>query len=210
MNCKIIKERVTMTMLLDSYGIFPQRARNYRCAFHSPDKNPSANLTKGDRFHCFVCNRSWDIIDFVKEYEKCDTGTALKIINSKFNLGLDAPLTLQEKLRLAQYKKEQELLRKKKEAWDKFEKDTRDKILEKLNLYKQIEKDTHLTRGEYRNGTWENADIHFLALREIRWLNWLYDTICGFVHPECEWDYIYGCDKWTVLTAIKNKEIEIV
>ncbi|MDD3295571.1 MAG: CHC2 zinc finger domain-containing protein [Geobacteraceae bacterium] len=35
------------------------------CPFHD-DRNPSMALY-GNRVHCFVCNRSWDAIDFVME-----------------------------------------------------------------------------------------------------------------------------------------------
>ena len=50
-----MKNRVSMRELLESYGIYPHRGRNiYRCLSHSPDKNPSAGMTKDEqKFHCF-------------------------------------------------------------------------------------------------------------------------------------------------------------
>jgi DNA primase len=42
-----------------------------RCPFHE-DKTPSFSI-KGDRFKCFGCGESGDMVDFVKRYYGLDT-----------------------------------------------------------------------------------------------------------------------------------------
>lgn len=207
-----IKSRVSMRDLLESYGIYPVRGTNiYRCPFH-PDQKPSANIVKGcEKFHCFSENKTWDIFDFVQEMEKCDLKQATKIIDTKFNLGLLRELTHKEKLELARQRKIREKQRAEKEWWQKYENFVLAEIVKWLRFWEQVETETHITRGEYRNGTWseERSTLFFEALKRQRWLNWLYDAICGFDHPECGFDYVYGTDKRELLEKIKKGEIEV-
>lgn len=207
-----MKDKVTMRELLESYGIQPSRGRNiYCCPFHS-DAKPSANIVKGcDKFHCFAENKTWDIIDFVQEMEKCDLKKALQILDDKFNLGLLRELTHKEKLELARQRKIREQQQAEKLWWQKYEVSVLAEIVKWLRFWEQVEKDTHLTRGEYRNGTWseKKSTLFFTALKHQDWLNWLYDTLCGTDHPECEFDYTMPRDKKTILEKIRKGEIEI-
>ena len=78
-----------------------------------------------------------------------------------------------------------------------------------MKIWEKSEKLTHLTRGEYRRGEWKYADLYFYSLKRQMWLNWLYDAVCGFDHPECEYDYIYPADKKEILKMIRKGEIEV-
>lgn len=207
-----MKSRVSMRELLESYGIYPVRGTNiYKCPMHS-DKKPSANIVKGcEKFHCFAENKTWDIFDFVQEMEKCDFKRATQIIDDKFNLGLLRELTHKEKLELARQRKLHEKQRAEKEWWANYEKSVLAEIVKWLRFWEQVETETHITRGEYRNVTWseERSTLFFTALKHQRWLNWLYDAICGFDHPECEFDFVYSTNKRELLKKIKGGEIDI-
>lgn len=205
-----IRERVSMLDVLQLYGQYPVRGRNnYRCFAHQ-DNHPSAGLTKsGDKFHCFACNYTGNIFDVVQHFEKCDLKTAMRILDYKFNLGLYRQLTHKEKLELAKQMKEREREREEKLWWEQFEKVVLADIIKDLRMWEDIQRATHITRGEYRRGEWEFADLFFESLKQQDWLNWLYNAICGFDHPECEYDYIYPTDKKELLEKIKNGEITI-
>ena len=206
-----IKDKVSMLDVLQLYGQYPVRGRNnYRCFVHSPDKHPSAGLTKtGDKFHCFACNYTGNIFDVVQHFEKCDLKTAMIILDYKFNLGLYRQLTHKEKLELARQMKERERERKEKLWWERFEKVVLADIVKELRMWEEIQRATHITRGEYRRGEWQFADLFFESLKQQDWLNWLYNAICGFDHPECEYDFVYPADKRELLEKIKNGEIVI-
>lgn len=206
-----IKARVNVRELLESYGIYPVRGKNiYRCCFHSPDKNPSAHITRDEkRFKCFACGCGGDIFDIVQHLEQCDRKEAMRIIDNKFNLGIYGNLSHKEKLELARKQRERERLKAEQLAWEQFERETLNEIVKWLRFWEQVQLDTHITRGEYRKGEWKYKDLFFYSLKCQEWLNWLYDVICEFNHPDCAFDYIYGTDKKTILKAIKQGEIFI-
>ena len=204
-----MKNRVGMRELLESYGIYPHRGRNiYRCLAHQPDKNPSANLTKDNRkFHCYSCNFTGDIFDVVMLLDKCDLKTATKIIDDRFRLGLLHKLSHKEKLELARQRKERERAKAEKLWWERYERSVLNEIVKWLRFWEQVQKDTHITRGEYKRGEWQFADLFFTALKRQDWLNWLYNVICGTDHPECEFDFTMSIDKRELLEKIRRGEI---
>lgn len=209
---KEIKDRVSMKDVLDYYGIMPRRGRNnYTCLFHSPDQKPSAGITKsGKSFHCFACGVSASIFDVVCQIEQCSFKQAIKIIDANFQLGLVKQLSHKEKLELARIQKERERRKAEKRAMENYEKRVLNEICNELRSWGKCEQLSHLTRGEYRRGEWKFADLYFYSLEQQRWLNWLYETICGFTDKQgCEFDYIYGNDKKEILGKIKKGEILI-
>ena len=205
-----IKEKVSMLDVLQMYGQYPAKrygGTNYKCFVHS-DARPSAGFTKnGDKFHCFSCGWTGNIFDVVQHFEKCDMKTAMRILDDKFNLGLYRKLSHKEKLEIARQMKERERERQEKLWWQEYEKVVLADVVKELRFWEQVQRDTHITRGEYRRGEWEFADLFFESLKRQYWLNWLYDAVCGLAHPECEYDYIYP-DKKEILKMIREGEIE--
>lgn len=207
-----MKERVSMKEILDYYGISPKRSyNNYTCLFHSPDKKPSAGVTKdGKYFHCFSCLKTASIFDVVCQIKQCDYKTAIKVIDADFGLGMVGQLSHKEKLELARQQKERERLKAEREELARFEIVVLDKILQELKVWEKCEQLTHITRGEYRRAEWKYADLYFYSLERQMWLNWLYGVVAGFSDvEECEFDYVYGRNKENILKNIKKGEISI-
>lgn len=207
-----MKDRVSMVELLEMYDIYPVRGKNiYRCPFHHPDKKPSAGVHRsGKYFKCYTENKCWGIFDFVQEYEQCDLKTAMKIIDEKFNLGLLRELSHREKLELARQRKERELKKAEELEWQRFEEQTLRHILLWTRFYEGCESAFRIKKGQYRDA-WSNeyGDVYFYVLKQLRWLEWLYSAICGTLHEECEYDYIYPADKKELLEMIKSGAISI-
>lgn len=201
-----------MRDVLEHYGIQPARGHNiYRCFVHN-DKNPSANVVKNcEKFHCFSCQWTGDIFDVVQHFEQCDRKKAMQIIDTKFNLGVYRQLSHREKLELAREQRARERQKQLKLKWENFEKQTLAKIRTELQFWKQVQHDCHLTRREYNNGTWDNtkSDLFFFALKRQTFLNWIYNVLCEFAHPECEFDFTYGTNRKEILTKIAKGEIKI-
>lgn len=82
-----IKNAVSLEEALSSYGIEPDRSGFALCPFHR-EKTPSF-IVKNDRFYCFGCNTSGDVIDFVQKYFGLSFTQALIKLDNDFSLGLD-------------------------------------------------------------------------------------------------------------------------
>lgn len=206
----LVNEKIQIQDVLYHYGISPSKGRySYKCPFHGPDKKPSGS-TKSGIFHCFTCNKSWDVTAFVKEYEKLDSmWDALKIVDGIFALQMFKPLSYRERKALER----KESLRKKQEERAKrliaFETEIRQKIVNKLRVWENVQRLSHITQKQYKTGEWEYSALFFESLKKQEYLNWLYDVLCENLHPENIYDLIYGNDKKEILKLIYNEEITI-
>lgn len=204
-----IKDKVSIKDVVELYGVYCTRySKNYHCPFHGADKKPSASISKG-AFHCFTCGKTWDIIDFVKEYEKCSTGTAVKLLDTKFKCGCFSMLSKEEYSKLKadeRKKKKQEQVHK---YWNNLENILREKILNKIRHWEMVqylnEKEVYKMRGYCSN----RARWLYKALKEIDRLSWLYDIIADNYTQECEYTYIYGTDKKKILRQLNWNKIKI-
>lgn len=177
-KCDIILNRVSMSELLNKYGFrFFQNKRQYVCPFHK-DSNPSAVISKdGKWFHCFGCGINYNVIDFVANHDKCSRKMAIAKLNVMFDLCLDE-LMDKEQIREIQEKQRQvarELQRQNK--IDKMKTNALRIISEKLDQWDNVRKSCHLTKGQYRSGDWEFADLFFHSIKKIQELNDLYDEV---------------------------------
>lgn len=202
-----IKEKISITDILEKYGIYPSKGKtSYVCCFHK-DSRPSASTSRGI-FYCFTCGRGWDTIDFVVELEKCTKKKAIQIIDEKFGLGLLKPLSKAEKKELEIKKQKREKEKLQKEWWSNFEKQVLNTISKKLRIYEKQKEFSRITKNAYNGkADWVMGDCFFQALKELEWLEWLFDILTDTPHVENEYDYIYGTDKNNILKKIWKMEI---
>ena len=114
-KCEYIRENVSMRELLDKYGFQFSRKNFMCCCFHN-EKTPSACVSKDDRWYtCFGCGVSYNVIDFVANYEKCSRNLAISKIDEMFNLGLGRELTAQQKRELREAQRRNKLLKEQRE-----------------------------------------------------------------------------------------------
>lgn len=99
-----ILETISMQDILEKYGI-EYRNTKLRCPFHGEDRRPSAKAYEKN-FHCFACQRHFDVIGFVEEYFNLSFKEAMQKINLDFNMGLD-PHTPVDYKKLNKIKSEQ-------------------------------------------------------------------------------------------------------
>ena len=207
-KCETILENIGMTDILEKYNIYNKNGKCL-CPFHN-DKNPSATVDKNNKwFHCFACGANYNVIDFVSNYEKCTRRQAISIISGIFGLGLEFKLSEYDLAEIEKLKIEREIINKKKSKMKEFEIKTCNKIIEEIRIWEQVEKDAHLTRGEYKNNDWENANLFFFAKKRINELDWFYNTICGLPKEISSFDYIYPKEKLLLLREIYKGEITI-
>lgn len=206
-KCEYIRENVSMRELLEKYGFKFSRKNFICCCFHN-EKTPSACVSKDDRWYiCYGCGVSYNTIDFVANYEKCSRSIAIAKIDEMFSLGLGNNLTSQQKKELQKVQHRYRLLKEKQEREKQEEQIACNKIIEELRTWEQIQKDTHPTRGQIRNNTWELSDLFFHSLKQQKWLCWLYDKICEFDHKECEYDYTILDNKRELVKKVLNYDM---
>ena len=205
-----IKERVSMEDLLSLYNIHKVRGTNiYKCFSHT-DNHPSASIIKNaNKFHCFVCNKTWDIFDVVSEIENCSLTQAIKIIDTKMGLNIARQLSEEEKKEFEDLQRQRKKNRELKELRERWELEVRNNLTAKLKLLDNLEHCLHPTRGEVRLNKWEDSTIYFTVLKEQERLETLYDLLYNTDSPDNIYYYNYGTNKTQIYARIKSGEIKI-
>lgn len=84
-----IKATLTMQEVLERYLGQPDRLKKWLCPFHR-DKNPSLSINeRTDKFKCFACGESGDLVDFMERYLQCSQKEALLTLSNDFGIQLD-------------------------------------------------------------------------------------------------------------------------
>ncbi len=82
---------ISIVDVVSEYIELKKSGVNYKgiCPFHD-DKTPSFVVSPAKNIcHCFVCGKGGNVINFVKEYEKCSFNEACKIIADKHNIHIE-------------------------------------------------------------------------------------------------------------------------
>ena len=110
-----IKQRYSMTEIVEKYGLRPNRAGFISCPFHKGDRTASMKIYK-DSYNCFGCGANGDIFTFVQRMDNCDFKTAFYSLGGKYQKPTSAS-------KLALYR-----IEKAKANREKKEKETREKM----------------------------------------------------------------------------------
>lgn len=209
-----IIERVPLREVLDRYWGKADRAGRYKCVFHNGKDNNMVALD--EKCYCFVCNASGNVINVVKTIFNCSTKQAMQKLDEDFGLGLDKPLTKQEKRKYAEQQKARERERKRQEEMAKFESECLATIAEKLRIA-----DDYIMEKSFKGEVGSAEMYHYTdtpdfalcekAKQRKRWLEWLWCVITGDSHYLVEEEYCatYGTDKVGILRKVYKGEIHI-
>lgn len=90
-----IKEQVSIYEVLRNYGlpfIGGGQPEQIHCPFHHPDTNRSARIyPENNSVYCFVCDKTWDVIEFVKDKDEVSFGRACAIVKQRFDVHVQMP-----------------------------------------------------------------------------------------------------------------------
>lgn len=192
-----IVDRISMTALLEKYGIYPTRQKVYNCPFHN-DINPSASVHKDKWFHCFACGINYNVVDFVAKYENCSRNVAVQKIKEMFSLGFD-----EEEWQRIAAKLRHKLEIKNAEKRDRHIAIIR--VIDEIRLWESVQKDCHPTRGEIRKDKWSKEKLYFYALKQQAFLSWLYDRLSEHYIPESEYYDLYPYTTKELTNKILNE-----
>jgi len=116
----LVRDSVTMKQIAEMYGYRVTRSGFMSCPFHGKDEHPSMKVYDGNKgFHCFVCHKGGDIIDFVRKHDNLDFQPAVRLIANHFGIPIaDDGNTLSEadRKRIADRKAQREAAEKEQKA----------------------------------------------------------------------------------------------
>ena len=209
-----ILERVSIKEVLERYWGHADRTGRYKCVFHNGKDNNMVALD--GNCYCFVCNERGNAINVVRTIFNCSTKQAIQKIDEDFGLGLDKPLTPQEKKKYAELQKKKEQERKRQEELAKFERECLDKIAEKLRIADDYIREKSFNGRVNSEEMYHYTDtidykLFLKAIERKRLLEWLWCVITGDSHYLVDEEYCstYGTDKVGILRKVYKGEIEI-
>ena len=207
---RIIKNRVSMKEVLAYYGQHPVGS-SYRCFAHD-DHRPSASIMKkGDKYHCFSCGWTGDVIDVVRFFERCDSKKAIKVLNENFHLGVLEELSVKDKRELKKMQEQRDKERKEREHWEKIRKDAENKLMYASQYWRLVNAKFHPTKSQIEKNTWTSMEEHifYKSLKMVRLIDYLNDVVMRGYSEDEELYCIYGNDRKDIIKKIVEGEIKI-
>lgn len=83
-----IKQQISITMMLERYGLDAPRRGAILCPFHKEDTPSLRIYAGGERWKCFGCGRGGSVIDFVMELFHINFRQAVIRLDNDFRLGM--------------------------------------------------------------------------------------------------------------------------
>jgi len=77
MEIQDIKNRLPILTVLAHYKIQVDRHNQILCPFHADDKPSCKIYPDTNTYHCFGCNKSGDVIQFIQDKEGCSKHLAI-------------------------------------------------------------------------------------------------------------------------------------
>ena len=117
-----VKTSISMIQVANAYGYEVNRQGMIRCPFHV-DAHPSMKVYDGDKgWHCFVCNKGGDVIDFVREHDNLDFEPAVRRLAGMFGIAISdgkSELSQADRERMERRRKRREAAKMRREANEK-------------------------------------------------------------------------------------------
>ena len=94
-DVEAIKEQVRMAEVLRDYHVQflnSGEPEQIHCPFHGADINRSARFyPENDSVYCWVCDHTWDVIDFVKDKEELAFVETVRLMKAKYTVVIETP-----------------------------------------------------------------------------------------------------------------------
>lgn len=162
---------LNMKDILNKYGIEIKKNMCH-CPFHK-DNSPSMKVYEKS-FYCFSCNRTGDLIEFVKQYFNLNFQEAMEKINYDFNLGLKTRGRLNKK-RLIELQRQQELKRKEEERRKMI---INSKLIEASNRYRIYNNIIYNLKQEITKENWEDkVEVIAFLQDKIELIDWYMEDL---------------------------------
>ena len=92
---KEVKKLVSINTILQHYSLIVNRDNKISCPFHQ-EKTPSLVIYNNtNSWYCWGCSIGGTVIDFIMKMENLDKLQAAKLLNDRFNLGLEPKIKIE-------------------------------------------------------------------------------------------------------------------
>lgn len=84
-----VKSQVKLRKLLDYYNISCQsngEITQLHCPFHGDDAHPSARVYETNTMYCWVCNKTWDVVEFIKDLNNLKFKEAVVFLENSYGI----------------------------------------------------------------------------------------------------------------------------
>ena len=212
LNKHTIKQYIGIEQIIRYYGIRVDNWGKCLCSFHN-DENPSmkVNGRKNGKAHCFVCGKSWDIIDFVMEKELITLPQALEFLDNIFGLGFGNRQW--DKTTLERIKKERLEEQRKQKAEEQrlkrlaiYEKSVSKTILKEYNKYNDL--CVRLSWNEKIDKENWSDKISDYFFKSIKLRDYYYKMLLFIQGEETDFDY-FGIDKVDFMRSLYKGEFKL-
>lgn len=162
---------LNMKDILNKYGIEIKKYMCH-CPFHK-DNSPSMKVYEKS-FYCFSCNRTGDLIEFVKQYFNLNFQEAMEKINFDFGLGLKTRGRL-NKEQLFKLQKQQEIKKKQEEYRKQL---ITKKLIKASNHYRIYNRIIDNLNKEITKDNWEDkVEVIAFLQEKIELIDWYMEDL---------------------------------
>lgn len=130
-----IKSRVNLQTVVEDAGIHFTKGKAC-CPFHK-EKTASFSV-KGNRYKCFACNESGDVIEFVCKYYNLSPLDAAKKLDADYSLNIFRELTKEDKKEIARVKAARNKEREEQELFEAVRDSIFEKKIKRYHMLKRI------------------------------------------------------------------------
>ena len=84
-----VKDSVKLRSLIDYYNIECEsdaEITQLHCPFHGYDAHASARIYETNSMYCWVCSKTWDVIEFVKDYKNLKFKDAVVFLEDMYSI----------------------------------------------------------------------------------------------------------------------------
>jgi DNA primase len=82
-----IKQSVRLRSLVDYFNVPCQSSGDVtqiHCPFHGYDAHASARIYDTNSMYCWVCNKTWDVVEFVKDFKNIKFKEAVVLLEELY------------------------------------------------------------------------------------------------------------------------------
>lgn len=142
-----IKDSLSIKQVVEMYGVSLDSNNFSKCPLHDEKTKSFKIYSNKQRFKCFGCGKSGDVVDFVKYMFYLNDKDALRKLDSDFKLGFMGKIDVNTSKQLKQAQIERERLKKKKENFER----NRNNLVSVIQQYYKMQEENRPMQGEEPN-----------------------------------------------------------
>ena len=208
-----LKSAIKITDVLSFLGI-PLRADGFIvCPVHAEKTGSCKIYTKTNRFKCFGCGASGDIIDLVAVVNHCDNRTAMNMLAEYFHVQIQSEkLTAAQIREINRQKHERERVQTEQDAFNRKIELWLGKLADYYftvnNSLQIIERANKTVFESYGVPDPEYTEYCYKLSEKLKLIDFLYHVLNGWYVFDNEFSELHGTDKKHIIDLLESGAIK--